>query len=145
MRYTIISAIFICLLFVGCKKDKYTSAPQLEYKSVNTTVLDKFQVLSFKLEFRDLEGDLDSIYIEKVTPNCPGSNFKDSTYLPEFPSTKKQKGELIISYGYRVDGYPLIQEPSCSTNDTCYFRFVLRDKADHISDTINSEKIVILK
>lgn len=144
MRNTIIIAI-ISLLLIACKKDKFSTAPQIKYKSVNTTVLDKFQVLSFTLSFTDLEGDVDSIYLEKVTPNCMGSNFKDSLRLPVFPSAKKQEGEIFVSYGYRADGYPSIQEPVCAFNDTCYFRFSLKDSKGNRSDTTQSDNIVILK
>lgn len=144
MRYTILIAIFT-LLFIGCKKDKFTTAPQLEYKSVNTTVLNQGQILRFTLGFTDEEGDVDSIFIREVNPKCSLNIFKDSFLLPPFPTTKKINGEIFVTYGYRVDGIPPIQEPLCSTNDTCYFQFVLKDSKQNKSDTVSSETIVIIK
>ena len=58
--------------------------------------------------------------------------------LPEFPSGKNQKGDIIVSYDYSF------VNPICdSRNDTAIFKFVLRDKAQHVSDTAVSEPIVI--
>ena len=145
MRYTIISAIFISFLFLGCKKDKFTAKPQLEYKSVNKTVLNRFDIVTFKFEFTDLDGDLDTVFVKKITDNCEPGNFDTKYALPYFPSTKKQKAELLISYSYGfVDGYETLGDPVCGHNDTCIFKFVLRDKKGNFSDTAVSDKIVVL-
>ncbi|UEG49695.1 hypothetical protein LK994_13720 [Ferruginibacter lapsinanis] len=144
MRYTILIAIFT-LLFIGCKKDKFTTAPQLKYKSVNTKVLDKGQILKFTLGFTDSEGDVDSIFLREVNPKCSLNFFKDSFALPAFPPTKNVNGDIFVTYGYRVDGIPPIQEPLCANNDTCYFQFVIKDSKQNKSDTVSSETIVIIK
>jgi hypothetical protein len=118
----------------------------LKYEKVNTKVLANGQILRFTLSFTDAEGDLqDSLFIQKITPNCALSTFIDRYPIPGFPTTKNQKGEIEVSYGYNVSNYPFIQTPQCAKNDTCYFRFVLKDKAQNVSDTISSEMIVILK
>ena len=144
MRYTIIIAIF-SLIFMGCKKDTFTTAPHLEIKSVNTTVLNQNQLLTFTFNFTDLQGDIDSLFLQKINPHCSLSNYRDSLLLPAFPPSRKQQGQIFLTYGYRVDGYPSIGEPQCNFNDTCYFRFVLKDKGQNKSDTVNSQSIVIIK
>ena len=146
MRYSILLAS-ISLLIISCNKDKFTEAPQLKYKSVNTTELNKGQVLVFKLSFTDGDGDLqDSLFVEKIEPTCSGSYFKEKYKIPVFPNTKNTEGEIEVSYGYRAGGdYPSIKEPQCNRNDTCYFRFMLKDKAQHTSDTVQSETIIIYK
>ena len=66
MRNTFIIG-FISLFFLGCTKDKFTSAPQLKVKKVNTNTLYPGQSLEITLSFTDAEGDLkDSIYIGQV-------------------------------------------------------------------------------
>ncbi len=142
MRNVVIISILIFFLS-ACKKDKYTTAPQLKYKSANTTVLNRNQTLKITLSFTDAEGDLsDKIFIQEIVAPCPlhpEGGFIDSSYhLPEFPSGKNQKGEIIITYDY----VPL--NPKCQRNDTAIFKFVLRDKAQHLSDTAVSEPIVII-
>ncbi|MES2431148.1 MAG: hypothetical protein V4556_09430 [Bacteroidota bacterium] len=147
MRYTILFALFTMLL-VGCKKDKFTTVPQLKYKSVNTNVLGVDQVIHFYLDFTDAEGDIDSVYIQKITSSCPASNIRDSTeFSPDVPQTKNQHGELIISYANGINSFPYTTiAPLCpDQNDTCYFRFYAKDKKKNVSDTITSEQIVIIK
>ena len=145
MRNTILIAL-VSLIIFGCKKDTFNTTPSLKYKSVNIYQLVPGSVVKFKLEFTDLEGDLDSIYIEKVNPSCAKSRTVERFYLGDaIVKLKSKSDELLISYGYRVDGYPLIGEPKCDFNDTCYFRFALLDKAKHKSDTVKSENIVIEK
>jgi hypothetical protein len=145
MRNTILIAL-VCFVFFGCKKDSYSSKPSLIYKSVNTSVLVPGNVIKFKIAFTDLEGDLDSIFIEKINPSCLQSGTTEKFFLGnDIVKLKSTNDDLLVSYGYRVDGYPLIGEPKCDFNDTCYFRFSVVDKARHYSDTVQSANIVIIK
>ena len=145
MRNTILIAL-VSLVIFGCKKDSFSSTPSLKYKSVNINQLFPGEIIKFKLSFTDAEGDLDSIYVEKINPTCAKSRTVDKFYLGDAITKLNSKSdELLVSFGYRVDGYPLIGEPKCDFNDTCYFRFALLDKAKHKSDTVRSENIVIVK
>jgi hypothetical protein len=133
---------------LSCGKDKFTTAPQLKYKSVNTTKLKRGEIIEFKLSFTDKEGDLqDNLFIQKVVPRCEkDTTFKIQWPLPVFPTSKNTEGEITVTYAYGIVGnYPPIGEPKCGENDTCYFRFVLKDKAQNISDTVQSETIIIYK
>jgi hypothetical protein len=143
MRNTILIVILSLVVF-GCSKDKSASNPVLEYKSVNTTVLQYGQYINFTLSFTDTNGDADSLFIKNVNTNCPASNFADSVLLPAFPSSKKLSGDITVSFGNGVnDNAPLLQPPLCSENDTCYFLFVLKDLSGKRSDTVKSPTIVI--
>lgn len=141
MRNTILFSIILLFLF-SCNKNKFTTAPQLKYKSVNTKELHRGQTLQITLSFTDAEGDLtDRIFIEKIVKPCPAGNgsFIDSTHkLPPFPSGKNQAGDILITYNYN-DVNPLC----APRNDTAIFKFVLRDKAQNKSDTAVSDPIVI--
>ncbi|MBL0358602.1 MAG: hypothetical protein IPP72_17840 [Chitinophagaceae bacterium] len=144
MRNTILIAV-ISLAIISCTKNKFETTPKLKYESVNTTQLSSGQIIQFKLSYTDAEGDLqDSIYVEKYGINCELSRFKAYYLMPEFPVVKNSEGDIIVSYGYGVSNYPLIQSPQCSgKNDTCYFLFMIQDKAKHKSDTVASETIII--
>jgi hypothetical protein len=144
MRNTIILTI-VSLVFFGCKKETYSSTPTLTYKSVNTTKLYPDQIIEFNLNFTDSEGDvIDTLYVQKVSLNCAASNFSDRSPIPRFPTTKNLSGEILVSYsnGINNPGYITIAS-RCDYNDTCYFRFMLKDQAGNKSDTVSSDIIVV--
>lgn len=135
---------------MSCGKSKFSTTPKLEYKSVNTKDLFPEGSIVFRLGYTDAEGDLqDSILIQKVGLSpalCPQSGFNAYWILPEFPVVKDSEGEIIISYTYGTTGpYPPIQRQCQDIDDTCYFRFVIQDKAKHKSDTVSSDVIIIRK
>ena len=145
MRYSILLAS-ISLLIISCNKDKFTTVPQLKYKSANITDVFPGDVLQMKLSFTDKEGDLDGlIYVQQYSINCTRTKFEDSLAIPKFPSTSNSDGEIVVSYGYRVP--PSLVEPQCNDVklDTCFFRFAIKDKAGNRSDTVQSEAIVLHK
>jgi hypothetical protein len=140
MRKTVLFSIFI-LLLAGCGKDKFNTTPSLKYRSVNTNIIGRNQGdLIFTLSFTDAEGDLtDTITVVKFEPNCVNSRFTAPYALPQFPTTKNQKGDLIVTFNYNDIS------PKCfPRNDTAVFKFVLKDKAQNKSDTATSEPIVII-
>ena len=140
--------LIICCLLAACGKDKFKTVPQLEFKKVNTKELRPGESIQFTLGYTDAEGDLqDSLYIEKITPNCAASTFKAYYRMPAFPQVQNSSGDILISYTYGLDGpFPAMQFPQCSgENDTCFFRFMLQDKAKNKSDTITSETIIIYR
>lgn len=149
MRNTVLFSIIILLLF-SCKKNKYTTKPQLKYKSVNGKVFRSGDIITFTLSFTDAEGDLISdsaLYVRKFEPRCPASNFAQYYPLPkDFTPGKDQAGEISVTYGYNNSSVPQqILGPRCARNDTCVFKFVLRDKEKNRSDTVTSEAIVLIR
>jgi hypothetical protein len=142
MRYTALFSILLFLAYLGCNKNKFNTKPSLKYKSVNTTTLHRGETLKITLSFTDAEGDLtDILSVQEVVAACalnPDSGFKQKYKLPEFPTGKNQQGDILVSYGYN-DVNPL-----CAKNDTAIFKFVLKDKAQHSSDTAVSEPVVII-
>lgn len=146
MRNTILIGL-VCLFFLSCKKDTFSSTPQLTFKSVNTSQLQADQIIKFSLSFTDAEGDvIDTMYVEKVSLNCPAGNFSERDPIPAFPTSKNLKGDVLISYSNGVNntGYTTVAS-RCDFNDSCYFRFMMKDKANHKSDTVRSGIIVIYK
>jgi hypothetical protein len=140
MRKTILFSILI-LALAGCSKDKFNTTPSLKYKSVNKTIFGRNQGdLIFTLSFTDAEGDLtDTVTVIKFEPKCVSSGFTAPYALPEFPTTKNQKGDIIVTFDYNDIS------PKCfPRNDTAVFKFVLKDKAQNKSDTATSEQIVII-
>lgn len=144
MRYSIIFSTCLFFILSGCNKDKFDTVPELKFTSVNTTQLTNGGVIQFSLSFTDKEGDISNeIYVEKTSPECPGEDFSQKYFISEFPSTKNQKGNIQVSYGYNVNGLQNIS-PKCAKDETATFRFALIDKAGNVSDTVFSPLITIV-
>jgi hypothetical protein len=146
MKTKILLTILVVTLLAACSKDKYQTKPQLKYKKVNTQLLHPNEFLIFTIEVTDAEGDIqDSIWIEKLVPNCTASNFKSGVRMPDFTPTKDLKADIEVKYFYGIDpNYANITGPRCPRrNDTATFRFYIKDKAKNVSDTAISEVVVI--
>lgn len=134
---------------IACQKDKFNTIPTLTFVSVNTQELHPNEGIIFKFTFTDKEGDIqDSLFVQKITKNCEASDFDAFYLLPsDLPKKSNSEGELEVRYAYGVGyNYPAIKEPACQgQNDTCFFRFALKDKAGHTSDTVSSPQIVLIK
>jgi hypothetical protein len=146
MRYTILFSIFLSLLSLGCNKNKFSTTPSLKYLSENTRVVHSGEEIRFTLSFTDKEGDLtDSLTLSKQVGNCPAGNAVQLYPLPVFPTTKDQKGEIVVTLFYNVGGVNTIGATQCTPqDDTAFFKFVLKDKAQHSSDTASSPSIIII-
>jgi hypothetical protein len=146
MRHTLLFSIFLLVLSTSCNKDKFSTTPSLKYESENIRTVQSGQVLKFTLSFTDKEGDLtDSITVDEVVPNCSLSNNTQAYPLPSFPTSKNQKGEIVVTLFYNANGFNTLISPQClNQNDTAVFKFVLKDKAQHSSDTASSPPIIII-
>ena len=147
MKAKVLILIVTGYFFTSCNKDAYTTIPQLTFKEVTPQVLSRFQIITFTLEYTDKEGDIqDSLYIEKSTVNCAASNSVQYYHMPNVPEQRNAKGDIIVTYVYgSAPNYNPIKEPACQQNDTCFFKFVLKDKAGNASDTAVSSQVVLLK
>jgi len=144
----LIAIIAVCVLMATCSKDKYTTKPQLELKSINGEAFPRGSDLSFKFNVTDKEGDIqDTMWVQKISYTCGSDGSFLSSYLvPDFTSTKNLKVELDVNYSYgSLSGtYPIIS--GCEQrDDSCYFKFWLKDKAGNVSDTVTSSVIKLLK
>ena len=147
MRAKLLIFSAIILGITACKKDTYTTRPQLTFKSVNGKTFGSNSAIIFSIEFTDKEGDLqDSIWVQKITRVNGCASFGDRAKIPNFTATSNLKGVFEIGYstGF-VPGSNYTVLPSCSKTDTCYFRFWTRDKAKNVSDTVVSPDIIIVK
>ncbi len=141
MRNYLIISIAL-LLVMGCGKDKVGAKPELKLENVSSTGVPKNSLLQFNFSF--ITGiAADSIYVEKVVPDCPATAFEDAFKVPQYPSSVN-KGQMQVTFvnGY-ADEYIDLRGPTCGQNDTVTFRFVLRDIKGNVSDTITSPQIVI--
>jgi hypothetical protein len=152
-KISILIGTVICL--AACKKDEYSTAPQLTFKKVSSTVINPGDDLIFTIGYTDREGDIqDTLYIQKNVLNCSkGSiSFNDGARpIPgDVPQVKDSKGDIEVRYSRLPSAqYENLGDPQCTgvggvgVNDSCVYSFYLKDKAGHISDTVSSPIIVI--
>lgn len=152
MRYITICAGI--LLAVACSKDKPETRPSIKIKSVSADVVGNGGALYVELEFADKEGDInDTLYIIKKRLNKREvTTVRDSISrkVPDFPSKSRGTIELNLDYENYLKsaasppivspGPPIVYEP-----DTIKMSFYLKDKANHISDTVAIDRLIIIR
>ncbi len=158
MNTKILLLVLITIILFACNKTN-SSNPQLTFVSVNSTSLHTGDQLIFNLSFTDEQGEVDTLFIKRVSKVCSdtantGWGLDSTEYptpIPSYPSTKRQKGTLSINFGYSKDPnkintcYLLSDETrGTSKTDTSYFKFCLKDAAGHLSDTVSSPAITFL-
>ncbi|MBS1628006.1 MAG: hypothetical protein JSR09_00410 [Bacteroidetes bacterium] len=150
MKTKLLIVTLIAFAIIACNKGQFTSKPQLSFKSINSLTFSQGQVLNFQINFTDAEGDIqDTMWIQKVSKTCPsspGTNFAVKYKVPDFPTTKNLSGYFDINFAYNTTSTGYVSITGCGTiNDSSYFRFVLKDKANNVSDTLVSPVITLLK
>ncbi len=142
MRYTIL-IIIMSVVFFSCKKDKYSSEPQITYKSLdgnfyNSTLpvgTNKYPSINF--DITDAEGDIDAdsakIYIKNITYNISDSlNFPDLSKV----SSKNFKALVAVSIE-KVTKKPNRPVGPLYT-DTLFYEIYVRDFAKNKSNVIKT-------
>ncbi len=100
-----------------------------------------------QIQVTDKEGDIqDTVWVQEVSlSGCnPDASFTQPYQMPSFTPSKDLKATINVNYSYgsTSGAYPLL--PGCNMkNDSCYFRFWLKDVAGHVSDTVSSPTIVL--
>src|SRR5438552_18675523 len=92
--------LFLLLLAIACTKDNFTTKPQLNIKSVNSTEVSGDETLEFIIRLTDKEADFSNYFgIEGSTPNCPASDFIDSSLFQipgDFIDYKNNDDETVL-------------------------------------------------
>jgi hypothetical protein len=144
MRYTLLILVLV-LLFAACKKDKFTTAPQITFKSVSPNVafsnipIAQQNIPILTIGVTDAEGDLgfisgkdtSKVYIKNLL-----TSREDSIILPNISTAavKDFKGDIAINLGAFLAGS---SRPRPKT-DTLYFEIYVKDFAKNKSNVIRS-------
>ena len=142
MRNTIIIFI-ISLLAVSCGKDKYTSEPQIKFKSVSHNrvnsgvIIGSPEIPLITLDVTDAEGDLgfktgkdtSYIFIKNLLVNR-----LDSFVLPDIESVTTKNFQADI----RINTFDILRGSTRPRPkvDTLYFEIYIKDFAKHKSNVI---------
>jgi hypothetical protein len=145
MRYLIIWTAFFFLI-TGCKKDKFTTVPQVTFKSFKPDsykqgTTDPSVLPVMILHVTDAEGDLGFItgkdtsfvYIRNVK-----TNKLDSLKLPNISTAAQKNFEGDIEINMKQ----YLVAPVPSKKDTLYYDVYVRDFAKNKSNIIRTDKPV---
>ncbi|MFI5133069.1 MAG: hypothetical protein ACHQEB_01980 [Chitinophagales bacterium] len=138
-------AVFV---IVGCRKNKFTTNPQLKVKSINSTDISGNQTLEITVTITDKEGDFSRFFaVKKTVKACPSSNFTDSSSFPlpqSFLDAKQTEGDVVLSLDKIHRGANTCLAPGGGVKiDTAVYSFWTRDAAGNKSDTVSTGPIII--
>jgi hypothetical protein len=131
----------VLIIAVSCKKNSYTTKPQISIKEITSTV-DSGGNLNVTFKFTDKEGDLGGgsiISLRTRLNQDPVTNPTADTVgnpIPSFPNYTMGEFDWTLQYQNLNE--------SIHENDTIYFRYVVTDRAGNTSDTLKSPNIVVL-
>ncbi|MEJ7766625.1 MAG: hypothetical protein WKF89_02355 [Chitinophagaceae bacterium] len=152
MRILILYIALVLLVATACSKDKFNTKPSLKLKSISSYTAGPSGSITFQFDFTDKEGDISNLLnVRKLRMNRRATTtLRDSFALavPDFP--KKPIGIIKVTMDYQnylvsAVNPPAAGNPPRPENDTLVFKFSLKDKANNVSDTVTTERIVILR
>ena len=143
MKYSLFVLIVLVVIATACNKDKFTTEPQVEVKSITPeTVL--------KAKYTDDEGDLDSAYVVYKWYNgatvVKADTFRYPYSILNLPSDLR-RADIEVTFEYNTNNNPdLVPLPGVSVRDTtATFGLILIDKARHRSNYSESQPIRMKK
>jgi len=146
MRYTLLFTL-IFLIFASCKKDKYTTVPQIAFEGLSHNAVDlspTSAVPVVTISITDAEGDLgitatDTAFI--YMKNLLTNDF-DSVPFPDLQAAAKSNFKADVDVTITkvlkcksLPGFPL-------HTDTLYFEFYVKDFAKNKSNVITTPEPV---
>ena len=143
-----LSLAVLVLIFAACKKDKFTTEPQIKFKSISPSVAVKGNIISFTSSFTDEEGDIQDsiIYVFKRFAAIPTiDTFKLKLNPDKIPVGRQ--GDILIRFSYGE--FPADNSATFinleSADIQVSFGLIIRDRAGHRSNYVESDKITLKK
>ncbi|MBI5373739.1 MAG: hypothetical protein HZA79_17065 [Sphingobacteriales bacterium] len=142
--------LLLTVLVIACNKDKFTTEPKVEVKSISPGTVSSGDVISLRAKYTDDEGDLDSTYIVYKWYNGTTVVLADTFRFPidalNLPP-KLRQAEMFVEFEYNTNNHPdLMPLSGVSLRDTtASFGLILIDKAKHRSNYSESAKIRLKK
>ena len=157
MFMKIITGLFLLTLivFFSCKKDKFTTEPQVTVKSISPDEVRQgtngsFTIITLDARFTDDEGDIDTVLIIKKFYAGDSVTLVD-TMAPytlgglNLPP-KTRQGDMSVQFEYNTNnsGGAYVGFPGVSKDTTATLGLILIDGASHRSNYSESSKIRLI-
>ena len=146
------SFYFILLLSVlfACSKDKFTSEPKVEIRSIQPATVYNGNVIRLLGSYTDEEGDIDSVYIVYKWFNSSTATRIDT--LMRFPTgrlgipAQLRKSDIAVEFEYNTYNQTnMLTLPGVTRDTTASFGLILIDKTRKRSNYVESNKIRLKK
>jgi len=140
---------FSVLLFIACKKDKFTTEPQLKFKSISPTTAIKGNIINLNVSFTDDEGDIqDTVILVTKRYNSTGGIFTLDTLKVRMdpdgiPVARDGDLNVKFCYGEFVTGALFLNLEAVDREAS--FGLMIKDKAGHRSNYVESDKVMLKK
>ena len=143
--------ITVAIIAFSCGKDKFTTVPQVDVKSIAPGTVNSGDILRLKGKYTDQEGDVDSVLLIYKWYNgsssvLPLDTFRYSLGALQLPDNTRE-ADIIVEFQYNTfnpNGY--ITLPGVSVRDTtATLGLILVDKAGNRSNYDESDKIRLIK
>lgn len=142
--------VFLMLLMAACNKDKFTTEPQVEVKSIQPSTVTNGAVLQLLADYTDNEGDLDSALVVYKWYNGNNPSLIDT--LIRFPfsrlnlPTNLRKAEMAVQFEYNTYNQTnMLTLPGVTRDTTATLGLILIDKTGNRSNYSESNKIRLRK
>ena len=150
MKYSLFVLIVLVVIATACNKDKFTTEPQVEVKSITPETVFNGNIINLKAKYTDDEGDLDSAYVVYKWYNgatvVKADTFRYPYSILNLPSDLR-RADIEVTFEYNTNNNPdLVPLPGVSVRDTtATFGLILIDKARHRSKYSESTPIRMKK
>jgi hypothetical protein len=147
-RLTYIIPFLLLAVFFACKKEKFTTAPQVKIKSITPNVVVKGNLITVTASFTDDEGDIqDSVILVFKRYNGSTTLTTDTTKIfigkLGVPNTRSGEIDVLISYGEIIAGALFLNTESVDREAS--YGIILKDKGGNRSNYAESKKITLKK
>jgi hypothetical protein len=139
--------LFLLTLFaVSCSKDKFTSEPKVEVRSIEPAIVIRGNIIRVLARYTDEEGDVDSVYIVYKWFN--GNNATRVDTLMRFPTNRLgipsalRESDIAVEFEYNTYNQTnMLTLPGVTRDTTAAFGLLLIDKTRKRSNYSESNKI----
>ena len=153
MRYLLILAVLFTG-FISCNKDKFTTAPQIKFKSINPdnvtsglTFNNKDLAPKITIHITDAEGDIGltgkdtaRVFIKNLL-----SNKVDSFNMPALQSATSKNFEADVEINLYNTLYCRPGGPPRPRTDTTFYEVYVKDFAKNKSNVVTTDKPLYMR
>lgn len=144
MKMLVLLASVSALIVVACSKEKYTTEPQIKFKSVSPSEAEKGDIISFTCSFTDEEGDIQDsiIFVVKRFATIPTIDSFALKLNPDvIPEGRLGDIQIQFRYGEIDPNYVFLNQES--TDTPVSFGMMITDRAGHRSNWVESSQIIL--
>ncbi len=142
--------IFLLTVLFACSKDKFTSEPKVEIRSIQPATVYNGNVIRLLGSYTDEEGDIDSVYIVYKWFNGTTATRIDT--LMRFPTgrlgipAQLRKSDIAVEFEYNTYNQSnLLTLPGVTKDTSATLGLILIDKTRKRSNYAESNKIRLKK